>query len=205
MTDNKYLSVLDRLHTDAKKDYLRIGGGMVKSIFRPLEAKDFENAYLPISQDQGLHLQKLIVENNCKNIVEFGTSFGISTIYLAEAVRQTGGHVITTELLESKARTAQENISEAGLMKQVEIKIGDAMLTLEDHNQPIDFLFLDGWKDLYVPLFKMLESTFHPKTIIYADNMDMSSTKPYSDFILNRSLYQTKTVDGGKAFLTFLK
>ena len=205
---NKYKNdnvekVLRDLHNDAKKDYMRIGKGIVKSIFRPMQPADFEHAYLPISKGQGEALRNLIVKNDCRNVVEFGTSFGISTIYLADAVRQTRGKVISTELLESKAKRAAQNISKAGLSDFVEVKIGDAMETLKGFSEPIDFLFLDGWKDLYLPLFQMLEPQFHPRTIIYADNMDMAGTQYYGNYVLDKKqMYASRMVDGGKAMLT---
>ncbi len=200
---NRLEATLHALHNDAKKDYLRIGKGVVKSIFRPMQPADFEHAYLPISKEQGELLRKLILDHKCKNVVEFGTSFGISTIYLADAVRQTGGKVITTELLESKAKRAMQNLSHAGLENYVDLKIGDAMQTLKGHNAPIDFLFLDGWKDLYLPLFKMLEPQFHAGTLIYADNMDMAGTQYYGHYVLNRKqVYASQPLHGGKALLT---
>ncbi len=193
------------LHQEAKNDYKRIGKGVVKSLFRPLQPADFEHAYLPISKTQGDSIRQLIVENNCKTIVEFGTSFGISTIYLADAARHTGGKVTTTELLKSKAQKALQNIEDAGLSNYVEIKIGDAMTTLKDHTDPIDFLLLDGWKDLYLPLFKMLEPQFHSQTLIYSDNMDMSGTQDLADYLfIKRNTYSSKVIDDGKAYLTTL-
>ncbi len=87
--------------------------GMAKSIFRPMRPSDFEEAYLSISQDQGEELSRIIKERKFKNIVEFGTSFGISTIYLAQGAMETGGHIITTELIESKAIKAIENFKPA--------------------------------------------------------------------------------------------
>lgn len=194
---------LKALHRDAQKDGLRVDKGIIKSIFRPIQPADFEHAYLPISAEQGQSIQQLILDNNCKNIVEFGTSFGISTIYLANAVRQTGGKVITTELLESKARKAQKNIDEAGLSEFVEVRVGDAMKTLKGHNEPIDFLFLDGWKDLYLPLYRMLEPQFHGGTMIYADNVDMADTRPYTNYVWsNKQKYNSKLIYHGKALLT---
>ncbi len=202
---NQVEQVLNHLHEDAKKDYMRIGTGVVKSIFRPIQPKDFANAYLPISRQQGEALKQLIIQNNFKNVVEFGTSFGISTIYLADAVKQTGGKVITTELIDTKAKVAEQNIAKAGLEEYVEIRLGDAMDTLKGETQTIDFLFLDGWKDLYLPLFKMLEPYFHKNTLIYADNMDMAGTKIYGDYILGKDeLYASEFVHGGKAMLTAL-
>lgn len=194
---------LKALHRDAEKDYMRIGKGIIKPAFRPIQPSDFKNAYLPISKQQGEALHQMIIEHNCKEIVEFGTSFGISTIYLADAARQTKGKVITTELLESKAKRALQNFKEAGLNDLIDLRIGDAMSTLKGHSTPIDFLFLDGWKDLYLPLFKMLAHQFHSGTLIYADNMDMAGTKPYANYILNKKdTYSTQVVHDGKAFLT---
>lgn len=194
---------LTDLHADAAKDFMRMGRGIAKSIFRPIQPADFENVYLPISKEQGDYIHQLIIDKDCKNIVEFGTSFGISTIYFATAAEQIGGHVVTTELLPSKAKKAASNITDAGLNEFVTIKIGDAMETLQNHNEPIDFLFLDGWKDLYLPVFALLEKHFHPGTIIYADNMDMSGTRKYADYVLSkRDIYKTQIIHEGKGFLT---
>ncbi len=200
---NKVSQKLDILHNDAKNDFMQMGKGMVKSLFRPIEPNDFENAYLPISKEQGETIRQLIIENDCKNIVEFGTSFGISTIYLADAARQTGGKVISTELLESKATKAKQNIEDAGLSNYTEIRIGDALETLSGYSKPLDFLFLDGWKDVYLPLFKMLESQFHKGTLIYADNTDMAGTQNYAKYVLaKKDTYITKSINNGKAYLS---
>ena len=199
-------NVLRALHKDAKKDKMRMGASILKAAFRPLQPSDFENAYLPISKEQGENIKQLIIENDCKNIVEFGTSFGISTIYMADAAQQTGGKVITSELIESKAAKALNNITEAGLNDFVEIRIGDAMETLRGLSAPIDFLFLDGWKDLYLPLFQMLEPLLHAGTLIYADNMDINGTQDYANYLSeNQKKYATQIVDNGKAFLSKVK
>lgn len=202
---NEASNVLKKLHKDAQKDMMRIASAGIKSVFRPMGPKDFENAYLPISKEQGQNIKELIIENNCKSIVEFGTSFGISTIYLAQGAQQTAGKITSTELLESKANRALKNITEAGLGDYVEIKIGDAMQTLQNFNEPVDFLFLDGWKDLYLPLFKMLSPLFHTDTLIYADNMDMNGTQEFKAFLdANDNKFNTQWVDDGKATLTSL-
>lgn len=200
---NRVENKLQALHKDSEKDFMRMSKGMVKSVFRPMQPADFENVYLPISKGQGDALRQLIVENECKQVVEFGTSFGISTIYFADAVRQTGGKVITTELLESKSKKALQNIEEAGLSEYVELRTGDAMETLKNHSTPIDFLFLDGWKDLYLPLFQLLQPQFKAGTLIYADNVDMADTKPYVEYVLeNSSVYASQFIHEGKGLLS---
>lgn len=199
-------TTLKALHQDANKDYFRMSKEIVKSVFRPLQPSDFKNIYLPISKNQGQALRQLIIDNQCKEVIEFGTSFGISTIYLADAVRQTGGKVITTELIESKAKRALQNIQDAKLEDYVDIRIGDAMKTLKGHSTPIDFLFLDGWKDLYLPLFQMLEPRFHSGTLIYADNVDMAGTIPYAKHLLKKgNNYSSQYVHGDKGLLSRMK
>ncbi len=195
-------SVISLLFKDAKFDALRAAKGIAKMIFRPLEPKDMENVYLPVSQKQGEFFYKTIVENDLKSIVEFGTSFGISTLFLAAAAKQTGGQVITTELLSSKVKTARENFKQAKLNSYIEVREGDALKTLANLNQPIDFLMLDGWKNLYLPLFKQLEPFFHKGTIIYADNVDMADSKPFLDYIYAKSdVYDAQRVHQGKGEL----
>jgi len=77
------------------------------------------------------------------------------------------------------------------------------MATLKGESKPIDFLFLDGWKDLYLPLFKMLEPRFHPGTLTYADNMDMGGTQQYGSYIKSKaSIYNTTLLHQGKAYLS---
>lgn len=197
---------LDVLHRDSQHDLRRIAKEKITSLFRPLTPADFKHVYLPISKKQGKVIKNLIVEHNCKHVVEFGTSFGISTLYLADAVKETGGSVISTELIASKADVAQQHIKEVGLDAYVDIRVGDAMETLKGHDKPIDFLFLDGWKDLYLPLLKMLEPQLHSGTLIYADNTDMSDTQAYINYIQQHSdKYPSQFIHDRKAMLTIVR
>jgi predicted O-methyltransferase YrrM len=118
--------------------------------------------------------------------VEFGTSFGISTIYMAAAVRDRGaGRVITTELLESKADRAREFIRDAGLLDLVDLRVGDALETLEDLKADVTVLFLDGWKELYLPVLKMLEPKLKPGAFVAADDIHLfpEALQAYLDYV----------------------
>ncbi|WP_446051326.1 class I SAM-dependent methyltransferase [Zobellia laminariae] len=196
---------IDQLFNDAKGDRFKIIKGLAKSIMRPIQPIDFKDVYLSISREQGLDLVQLIKENNLKNVVEFGTSFGISTLFLAQGVKETGGAVITTELIESKALKAKENFEKAGVSDLVEVRIGDAMETLKNHADPIDLLVLDGWKDLYLPLFKMLESNFKKGTLIYVDNAEMADTQEFLKTISQNKKYHLQPKAGGKVVLIHTK
>ncbi|WP_299257967.1 O-methyltransferase [uncultured Aquimarina sp.] len=204
MSKEKTNMILDELFRDSKGDFFKMIKAVSKSVIRPLKPDDFKDLYLSISKEQGDDLTKLIIENNYKNIVEFGTSFGISTLYLALGAIETNGHIITTELIVSKAEKANETFKKAGVDNLIDIKIGDAMKTLENHKAPIDLLLLDGWKDLYLPLFRMLEPNFHPNTTIYVDNANMKETQQFLEVISQQPKYRLKPQYNGKVFLITL-
>lgn len=201
MTNTQIGTTINHLYNDSQNDYLRIMKGTAKSIFRPMKPSDFKDAYLAISKEQGKDLVKMIKEKKMKNIVEFGTSFGISTLFLTQGVMGTGGKIITTELIESKARKALENFQKAGVNNLIELRIGDALKTLANHNEPIDLLLLDGWKNLYLPLFQMLEPNFHDNTVIYVDNADMAEIRSFLKTVSQNPKYQLQYKFHGRVVL----
>jgi hypothetical protein len=106
---------------------------------------------LPVSRETGTLLYMLARSSGARTIVEFGTSFGISTLHLAAALRDNGGgRLITSEFEPSKVARARENLTAGGLIDLVEIREGDALQTLAvDLPETIDLLLLDGAKALY--------------------------------------------------------
>jgi predicted O-methyltransferase YrrM len=108
--------------------------------------------------------------------VEFGTSFGISTLHLAAALRDNGGgRLITSEFETSKVARARENLAAGGLIDLVDIREGDALHTLSvDLPESIDLLLLDGAKALYPEILRLVESHLRPGALIIADDADRS-------------------------------
>ena len=130
-------------------------------------------SYMPISSRCGDLLYSLTRASSPSTVVEFGTSFGISTIYLAAAVADNKhGHIFTTELSEHKVKAAQLNFVEAGVADKVTILSGDARDTLRGVYGPIDLVLLDGWKDLCLPMLKLLEPKLALGALIVADEID---------------------------------
>lgn len=201
MEINQIETTLNHLFNDSKNDHFKIIKGFTKSAFRPINPKDFKDVYLSINKEQGEFLSQLIIDNQLRNIVEFGTSFGISTLYLAKGAIEINGKIITTELIETKAQKALENFKNAGVHNLIEIKTGDVLDTLYNYNQNIDLLFLDGWKNLYLPLFQMLEPNFNKNTIIYVDNANMQESKLFLKTISKKNLYDFESKFGGKVVL----
>jgi len=131
---------------------------------------------LSVSRETGVLLYMLARGCGARTIVEFGTSFGISTLYLAAALRDNGGgHLITTEFEPSKVERARNNLSAGGLVDLVEIRVGDALQTLSgDLPETIDLLLLDGAKSLYPEILGLVESRLRPGAFILADDANHS-------------------------------
>jgi predicted O-methyltransferase YrrM len=131
---------------------------------------------LAVSRETGALLYMLARGCGARVIVEFGTSFGISTLHLAAALRDNGGgRLITSEFEPSKVARARNNLTAGGLIDLVEIREGDALQTLSiDLPETVDLLLLDGAKALYPEILSLVESRLRPGAFIVADNADHS-------------------------------
>jgi predicted O-methyltransferase YrrM len=147
-------------------------------------ADAFSDFYLPVTPDAGRLLYALMRATRPDTVVEFGMSLGISAIHLASAVRDNGtGRVVTTELSAAKVAKAKKTFAETGLDDLITVLEGDALTTLADVGGPIGFVLLDGWKELYLPVTKLLEPKLSPGALIVADNTSMDDTKPYLEHV----------------------
>jgi predicted O-methyltransferase YrrM len=132
------------------------------------------DAFIPVAADAGRWLYVLSRGAAPGTVIEFGTSFGISTIYLAAAVRDRGtGRVVTTELHPGKAARAREYLQAAGLRDLVDLRVGDALETVRDIDGGVTFAFLDGWKELYLPFLQTIERALSPGALVVADDLDL--------------------------------
>ncbi len=148
LLDAKVARTLDRLHRSARFDLLRI------ALVAPFVVPDFfglrkinedrlsrrmRSTYLPVSRSQGQLLYLMARSIDARRIVEFGTAFGISTLYMAAAVKDNGGGVVIgSELEPTKHAHAKENLHEAGLDGFTDVRLGDAVETLADIEAPVD-------------------------------------------------------------------
>jgi predicted O-methyltransferase YrrM len=151
----------------------------------PQEQADAKaEVYMPISARGGQLLYNLIRAARPATVVEFGTSFGISTLYLAAAVRDNGaGRVIGTELSASKVAAARRTFAETGLDDLITVVEGDARATVTGIGGSVDFVLLDGWKDLCLPVLRLLEPRLAPGTLVVADDVDQDDLQPYLDYV----------------------
>jgi len=181
--------LLSRLFAAAAKDDDRVpeppaGMSSWSEASSSERADALRDCYIPISADAGRLLYNLVRSARPATVVEFGTSFGISTIYLAAAVTDNGaGHVVGTELSARKVDAARANLAEARLDAVVTILPGDALQTLADVPGPIGLVLLDGWKDLCLPVLRLLEPKLTPGAIVAADDITHATLGEYLDYV----------------------
>ncbi|MBB5662886.1 O-methyltransferase [Rhizobium leguminosarum] len=124
-----------------------------------------------VGPETGQFINILTRSLKAPTILELGTSFGYSGIWLAEAARATGGRLITIEMHDYKSAYARDMAVKAGLADHVEFKVGDAVQMIGALSEGIDFVLVDLWKDLYLPCLKAFYPKLNPGAIIVADNM----------------------------------
>jgi len=180
IADARVRAVLTRLHREANRQtfgLLRAGLPQLPRLLlgRGLSSQRLEHAlsdkYIPLEPAQGMLCYLLARSLRAQRIVEFGTSFGISTIYLAMAIRDNGGgRVIGTELLPAKAARARQHLAEAGLAELVEIREGNALETLRSLDGPVDFFLNDGFPRFALDVLKLVAPHLREGAIVLADN-----------------------------------
>ncbi|WP_434041196.1 O-methyltransferase [Sorangium cellulosum] len=150
-------------------------------------AKELDKAYMPVAPEVGRLLYILTRARRPRLVVEFGTSFGISAIHLASALRDSGaGRLVATELNPIKAARARENLRSTGLADLVELREGDALQTLtQGFEGGIDMVLLDGWKEIYLPVLQLLEPHLNPGALVIADDTTVypESVTPYLEYV----------------------
>jgi predicted O-methyltransferase YrrM len=132
---------------------------------------DLDSLLIPVGEDVGRLMHAMVVGLNAQVIVELGTSYGYSTLFLADAARTTGGRVYSYDVAANKQAHAHEQLVRAGLADHVEFRTGDAVELLGSQPGPVDFVLLDIWKDLYIPCLEKVVPLLGRSGTILADNM----------------------------------
>lgn len=152
-----------------------------------------------LDRDKGEFCYQLCRALGARRVVEAGTSYGVSTLYLAAAVRDNqveNGVVIGTEFEPAKVRIAQENFAEAGLSDYIELREGDLRETLKDVGGPVDFMLVDIW-EVALPALERVSPSLRPGAIVACDNTTVSADEygGYFEFVNDpRNRFRTMTV-----------
>jgi predicted O-methyltransferase YrrM len=166
MTDPAIKAVLDEYRTRIEAE-----GNLRKALPRQEWLRRRDEFLLEVGESVATIMNLLIRDAGAKTIVEVGTSYGFSTIWLAEAARATQGKVITLDVNAQKQAYSKTMIDKAGLSAYVEYRCGDAMQLIQQMTEKIDFVLIDLWKDVYIPCFDAVLPKLAPGGIIVADNI----------------------------------
>jgi predicted O-methyltransferase YrrM len=179
LDDPRVKAVLSRLHHDARRDLFILARALptlllagMRNVSVSTAAKPFvAKGYFGVFPTVGNLLYLTARAMDARYVVEFGTSFGISAIYLAAAMRDNGGRFVGSEYEAHKVAVARRNLDEAGLSAFSEVREGDALETLRDLAAPVDLLLIDGSKDFYLPVLELLRPKLRKGSVVIADNI----------------------------------
>jgi predicted O-methyltransferase YrrM len=179
LADPRIATVLAEMHAASKGDKWVFARAIPAALFGMLKGVPvmqtlnprLKNAYIGIPPEVGHLLYLTARAIDAKLAVEFGTSFGISAVYLSAAMRETGGQFIGSETEPNKIAAARLNLDRAGLSDHADVRDGDALETFRDLASPVDLVLLDGWKDLYLPMLKLLMPKLRKGSVVMADNI----------------------------------
>jgi predicted O-methyltransferase YrrM len=164
--DKKIERVLAEYHTRIETE-----DALAQSLSHEERNERLNEFLLPVGEEVGIFMNTLVKSAKSKTILEIGTSYGYSTIWLAEAAKANGGRVITLELSAEKAAYAKQKAKEAGLSKYVEFRVGDAIESIKNATETFDFVLVDVWKELYLPCFDLFYPKLKTGAWVLADNM----------------------------------
>jgi len=214
LNDPKLEALLDRLHKQSDKQAAETDAAFERR--EEQIAIDQEGFYdddlrifladklVALDRDKANFCYLLCRSLNAKRIVEAGTSYGVSTLYLAAAVRDNqveDGLVIGTEIEPQKAKIARKNFEEAGLSEYIKLREGDLRQTLKDIGGAVDFMLVDIW-EVALPALQLVSPHLRPGAIVACDNttVDIAEYQGYFEFINDpKNQFRTMTVpfEGG--------
>jgi predicted O-methyltransferase YrrM len=174
--DERLEALLDGLHASSKAqealadEYWRTRTGP----WNGMEARDhafLADKLVALDRDKAEFCYLVCRAIGARRIVEAGTSFGVSTLYLAAAVCDNGGGtVFAAENEPAKVKGARANFEAAGLSAFIELHEGDLIEVLGSVEGPIDFVLFDVWGHVVRPVLDLLSPHLRPGAVICADN-----------------------------------
>lgn len=162
-----------------------------------------------VPEADGRILHDLIVKNNFKRALEIGTSTGHSGIWMASALRKTGGKLITLEIDEARYQQAVANFKEAGVSEQIDARLADAHRLVEELPGPFDFVFIDADKDWYTNYAKAVIPKLQAGGCLVGHNVSQPrggggrggprGTAEYYEYMLSRAEFESYLHPDGRS------
>jgi predicted O-methyltransferase YrrM len=158
-----------------------------------------------VDRETGRWLNLLVRATGARSLLEIGSSNGVSTLWLAAAVVETGGRITGTELISERAAEANANLAAAGLDAVARVLVGDAAESIAEAGAPFDFVFIDAEKNDYVGHFLAVIDLILPGGLILADNVISHDLSAYQTLLRARDDVETITMPIGRGIEFTLK
>lgn len=150
---------------------------------------------LSVSPEMGSFLRNMVLAHRPNRVLELGSSYGVSTLYFADALNRLGeGTVVATELDAVKCSCIRDHVEAVGLASYVELREGDVFQTVSELDGVFDLVFIDIWASGYLEAFRKIERLLRPGSIVLADNMYTAedAVQPFKRYLdANPSLSST--------------
>jgi len=161
------------------------------------ELESSSESFWNVCRDTANFLSMLIKISNSKSVLELGTSNGYSAIWIADALKSTGGKLTTIEFWDNRLDLAKANFEKCGLSSIITTKLGSATDVLKTINDEFDFVFIDANKSEYIKYFELIHPMLKKGGIIAADNILSHSekVKPFVERISVHPEYQTQILN----------
>lgn len=199
--DVRAQEVVNRLHAENKRELIRNAAPfLTKSLVHRIRSGSWDNTQsedgkkfladkmIALDPEKAALCYLLCRSLNARRVVEAGTSYGVSTIYLAAAVRDNlagtddCGVVYGTEHEPGKVASAQANLAEAGVEQYADVLSGDLRETLQNVQGPIDFMLVDIWIPMAAPALTIVEPKLRPGALVVCDNV-VSGAAEYREYL----------------------
>lgn len=155
--------------TEYIESFITVDNEQINEIKKQDERMEGIQPYVGL--EVGKILGLLIRSNNAKRVLEFGTCLGYSTIWIAQALKETGGKLISVEYRQDLYEITKRNIKQAGLSEIVELVLGDASEVINKLEGTFDIILQDSDKSLYSPMLEKCISLTRKNGLIIADDV----------------------------------
>jgi predicted O-methyltransferase YrrM len=191
LRDPPLQALLERLHAESGRQDEALGRffGARAAAGEPLDPEQEEvktflaDKLVALERDKAEYCYQLCRALDARTVVEAGSSYGVSTLWLAAAVRDNGGgRVIATEHEPAKVEAAHANFPEAGLAGLIDLRVGDLRETLRGLEGPTDFMLVDIWAAMARPALELVSPRLRRGAIVLCDNIE-AFRDHYADYL----------------------
>jgi len=183
--------ILTGMHIGVYSQENQPGSDLDKKVSEFLKSRENSWHDMNVPYSDGKLLYDLIIKNKYKRAVEIGTSTGHSSIWIAWAMSQTGGKLITIEINEQRRKEALANFEKAGLSKYIDSRLGDAHELVPKITGEVDFVFSDADKDWYLNYFKALDPKLAVGGCFTSHNIEMQGAREFFEHVKSLPNYKT--------------